>query len=59
MFSRVHYEPWHTVLPVIAFILTFSVFLGFLVRALRMNRTRAEVMSSLPLHDDDTPGPLS
>ena len=57
MFSRVQYEDWHTVIPVIAFALTFTVFLFFTVRAIRMRRVNAEALSQLPLDNDDTPNP--
>jgi hypothetical protein len=55
MFSRVQYEHWHTIIPMVAFALTFTVFVYFFVRALRMQRTKADAMSNLPLENDDTP----
>lgn len=55
MFSRIHYEQWHTVIPVVAFIITFTVFVYFFIRALRMQRSKAQSMSNLPLANDDTP----
>jgi hypothetical protein len=57
MFSRVHYDNWQTVIPLIAFILTFTVFLYFSIRALCMQRTQIESMSHLPLENDETPNP--
>jgi hypothetical protein len=57
MFSRVHYEDWHTVFPIVAFFLTFTVFIYFTVRAMQMRRNKADALSNLPLENDDTPQP--
>lgn len=51
MFRRVLYENWHEVIPVIAFVLTFTVFLVAFVRALLMRKDRATALSLLPLDD--------
>jgi hypothetical protein len=53
MFKRIAYEEWHTAVPIIAFILTFGVFLFFVVRAIRLRRDEADRMASLPLDLDE------
>lgn len=53
MFRRVLYENWHDLVPVVAFILTFSVFVVAFIRALLMRKETVAAMSLLPL--DDTP----
>lgn len=57
MFKRVLYEDWQKIIPIIAFLITFTVFLVFVVRALRMRREDAGHMASLPLDIDDTKKP--
>jgi len=54
MFKRISYEEWHAMVPVIAFILTFGVFVFFVVRALRLRREEVNHMASLPLDLDDS-----
>ncbi len=51
MFKRIFYENWHALVPIVAFILTFGVFLFYVVRALRMRRPEAERLSRIPLED--------
>jgi len=53
MFKRVLYEEWHWIVPIISFILTFGVFLFFVVRAMRLNCSEAGRMASLPLDLDE------
>ncbi|MGI9241263.1 MAG: hypothetical protein ACR2RV_10705 [Verrucomicrobiales bacterium] len=53
MFKRISYEEWHGMVPVIAFILTFGVFVFFVVRALRLQREEVNRLASLPLDLDD------
>lgn len=55
MFKRIVYEEWMEVLPVIAFVLTFAVFTGAVLRALRMHKCEADRMAHLPV---DGPEPL-
>lgn len=52
MFKRVIYEDWQTLVPIIAFVLTFSVFLIQVLRALLIKRPQAERLASLPLADE-------
>ena len=54
MFKRILYEEWHAAVPIIAFILTFGVFIFFVVRALRLKSDEVGRMAALPL-DLDTP----
>lgn len=51
MFRRVLYENWHNLVPVVAFFLTFAVFMVALIRALLMRKDIASAMSLLPLDD--------
>lgn len=51
MFRRVLYENWHNLVPVVAFFLTFAVFMVALIRALLMRKDTASAMSLLPLDD--------
>ncbi|CAN5838558.1 hypothetical protein BH11VER1_BH11VER1_35580 [soil metagenome] len=51
MFHRVLYENWHDLVPVIAFVLTFTVFLVAFIRALLMRKETVVAMSLLPLDD--------
>ncbi len=54
MFKRLIYDEWTSVVPIIAFVLTFIVFLVLLVRALLMRRERADHLSKLPLEESTT-----
>jgi hypothetical protein len=52
MYSRIQYESWHEVIPMIAFGLTLTVFLYFLIRAFRMRKATADGLARLPLDDE-------
>jgi len=54
MFKRILYDDWTTIVPVIAFIVTFTVFVVAIVRSIRMKKSTREKMSNLPLEDDET-----
>ena len=56
MFKRISYEEWHSSVPIIAFALTFAVFIYFVVRAVRMRRDEVVRLASLPLDLDDSEG---
>lgn len=56
MFKRILYEEWQQAVPIIAFLLTFSVFLFFVVRAFRLQGEEAQRMASLPLDIDTEEG---
>lgn len=53
MFKRIAYEEWHTAVPIIAFVLTFGVFIFFVVRAIRLRGDEVDRMASLPLDLDN------
>ena len=53
MFKRIAYEEWHTAVPIIAFVLTFGVFIFFVVRAIRIRSDEVDRMASVPLDLDD------
>ncbi len=53
MFKRLVIEDWQQVLPVIAFSLTFGIFLVLSVRALLMKRSKADYMAHLPLGENE------
>ena len=54
MYSRVLYENWHSIVPVVAFAVTFTVFVSAFTRSLVMRKDKAEAMAAKPL-DDGTP----
>ncbi len=52
MFKRLSYEEWQSMAPIIAFLLTFAVFLFQVVRALCIKRDQSERLARLPLEDN-------
>ena len=52
LFKRISYDEWTEVVPIVAFILTFAVFVFFVVRAIRLHRDEAGRMAALPLDLD-------
>ena len=52
MFNRINYENWHTIVPMIAFALTFAVFTFFSLRAVFLRKHQAERLARLPLEED-------
>ena len=52
MFERIFHEDWTTVVPIIAFLITFIFFLAITIRAFRMKKETQQHLSSLPLQDD-------
>lgn len=54
MFKRIFHEDWTAVVPIIAFVLTFTFFMVMMVRAARMKKAQREHMASLPLDDDSS-----
>lgn len=58
MFSRVTWENWQILFPIIAFTLIFLGYLFFALRGLLMRKKKADKMSRLPLEDEEavTPG---
>ena len=59
MFKRIIYEEWHTVVPVIGFILTASAFILILLRAFFTKKDKINHMSHLPLEQDDQPASIN
>ena len=55
MWNRIEYAEWVAVIPIIAFVLTFSVFVILVTRAMCMKKTRIAELSRLPL-DQEPPG---
>jgi len=52
MFKRILHDDWTSVVPIIAFVLTFTFFVVIIVRSMRMKKSERERLSSLPLDDD-------
>lgn len=52
MFHRIIHDNWVAIVPIIAFLLTFAVFIGVLVRAVMMKRDQRDHLASLPLQTD-------
>jgi hypothetical protein len=57
MFKRILHEDWTTVVPIIAFGITFVFFLLVIIRAFRMKQETRQHLSSLPLQDDSSETP--
>lgn len=55
MFHRIIHENWVTVVPIIAFLLTFTVFIGVLIRTVVMKKEKRVHLASLPLDDPQNP----
>lgn len=53
MFKRIIYDDWTSVIPLISFWLTFSVFLAISVRACFLKKKTISHMENLPLEDDE------
>ena len=62
MYSRIVYENWHSIVPVVAFAVTFTVFTIAFMRALVMRKDKADAMAAKPLDEGkmpETPNPLN
>lgn len=55
MFKRIIYDDWTSMVPLISFWLTFSVFLAITVRAMLLKRKTVQHIAHLPLEDDEKP----
>lgn len=53
MFKRLILEDWQMVIPVVAFVLTFGVFLVLSIKAILLGKKQSEHMANLPLAKDD------
>ncbi|MBC2602022.1 hypothetical protein [Puniceicoccus vermicola] len=49
MFHRIQYAEWQQILPILAFCISFLLFLLIVVRAIRMRKDKASEMANLPL----------
>ncbi|MFZ4764221.1 MAG: hypothetical protein ACOYMN_04635 [Roseimicrobium sp.] len=55
MYRRVLYEDWHSIVPVVAFAVTFVIFTFAFIRALAMRQDKAGEMAAKPLDDGVAP----
>lgn len=55
MFKRILYEDWASIVPIIAFAVTFLVFLVATIRALRIRPEERSRLAALPVEDDPRP----
>ena len=55
MFKRIFHEDWAGVVPIIAFVLTFTFFVVMIVRAVGMKKAKRDHLASLPLDDEKNP----
>ena len=53
MFKRLNVEEWMTAITIIAFILTFSTFVFFTVRALMTKKEKLDHAANLPLEGEE------
>jgi len=49
MFHRVIHENWTTIVPIISFVVTVSIFALATIRALRLPKERREELARMPL----------
>lgn len=52
MFSRIPWESYQILFPIIAFVLIFTGFLIFALKGILMRRNKADRMSRMPLDDE-------
>lgn len=55
MFSRVTYESFQLIFPLIGFFLIFGVFIAVLVKVFLMKKEGVDHLSRLPLEDEEVP----
>ena len=53
MFKRVLHEDWATIIPIIAFVVMFTVFLVTTIRAIRLKPSERRHLAELPLDSDE------
>ncbi len=51
MYSRVTYDHWHSIVPIVAFAVTFTIFTIAFLRSLVMRKDKANAMAAKPLED--------
>ncbi|MDA0767770.1 MAG: hypothetical protein O3A92_13215 [Verrucomicrobia bacterium] len=54
MWNRINYADWVTIIPILAFLLTFTVFVLLVTRTLLMKKPRLKQLASLPLDQGST-----
>jgi len=52
MFKRIQYAEWSDILPILAFCISFLLFLLIVIRAVRMRKSKADEMAHLPLAEE-------
>lgn len=52
MFKRIIYDEWTNIVPMIAFAVTFTIFVVTTIRALRIRPDERERLAKLPLQED-------
>lgn len=57
MFKRIIYDEWTTIVPLISFWFTFSVFLIICIRAFLLKKDTVNHMGCLPLEEDSSSNP--
>lgn len=57
MFKRIIYDDWTTIVPLISFWFTFSVFLVICLRALFLKKDTVRHMEHLPLEEEHSSNP--
>jgi hypothetical protein len=57
MYRRVLYENWHSIVPMVAFAVTFTVFTFACIRSVLMRKDKADEMAAMPLDDGETVTP--
>lgn len=53
MFHRITYEDWASIVPIVAFVVTFAVFLTATIRALRIKPEERDRLASLPVDEPE------
>ena len=52
MWNRIEWAEWATLTPIIAFVLTFSVFVILVTRTILMKKDKVSQIANLPLEGD-------
>ena len=52
MWKRIEYAEWVDLVPIIAFVLTFTVFVVLVARAFLMKKADLDTMAAMPLDSD-------
>ena len=59
MWKRIAYEDWMPVITALAFFITFTAFLIFTIRAIRLRREERDRLAALPLEPETSAQPSS